>query len=70
MPILHTISRVRDYGADAGSIPMAGDWDGNGVFELGFITPDELWHFDLDDDRIDDPGEAEDTQFGQKPKCP
>ena len=53
------------YGADAGSIPMAGDWDGDGVFELGFITPDELWHFDLDGDRIDDPSEAEDTQFGQ-----
>jgi len=52
------------YGADAGSVPISGDWDGDGVFELGFITPDELWHLDLDGDRTDTAGEAENTQMG------
>jgi len=51
------------YGADAGSIALAGDWDGNGTFEFGFTTPDTLWHLDLDGDRTDDTDEALDTHY-------
>ncbi len=51
------------YGADADSVAIVGDWDGDGAFELGFTTPDTLWHFDLDGDRTDDAGEALDTEY-------
>ncbi|MFQ5463319.1 MAG: hypothetical protein ACE5E5_11925 [Phycisphaerae bacterium] len=53
------------YGADAGSTAIAGDWDGDGVFELGFTTPDNLWHFDFNGDRVDGAGEALDTQYNR-----
>ena len=51
------------YGADAGSIALAGDWNGVGLFEAGFTTPDALWHLDLDGDRTDDANEALATQY-------
>lgn len=50
------------YGADAGAIAIGGDCDGDGISELGFTTPDNLWHLDLNGDRVDSAGEALDTQ--------
>jgi len=51
------------YGADAGAIAIAGDWDGDGTSELGFTTPDNLWHLDFDGSRTDDTSGPMYTQY-------
>ncbi len=65
------IERVYSFGADANSLPVSGDWNGDGLDEIGFFRPsDATFYLDYNGNGVFDSGTDPSFYFGSSSDLP